>query len=301
VDRGRVPSEDGEIAVIAWDEHLWAVVLEAPEPDETNGAEPLGLSVFAGGDDRGRSVLRRAVDAVLRLAAPERVVAVVHRERRDAWERELLDLPIDNVLTEPTDRGTAPRVLLPLLHVLGRDPGARLLVVSPRPGFEDPEVLRHAIERVLLEDTDDGDVVMLGATPECARPGVDYLMPRVTVTGREELAGIERPLRATRAAAAIARGGMLDTGVVVGRASLLHELYRLALPRLIDVCALAVDSAVCRAWVLDYVYQDLPHLDLARHVLLAEPELVRLARVDGRVRVPQRQSPRVALAGGRLA
>jgi hypothetical protein len=53
--------------------------------------------------------------------------------------------------------------------------------------------------------------------------------------------------------------------------------------------------------VLDYVYQDLPHLDLARHVLLAEPELVRLARVDGRVRVPQRQSPRVALAGGRLA
>src|SRR5262245_31154240 len=107
----------------------WAIVLAAGE------GKRLRELTMRGGIDTpkqfcslrgGRSLLGDALARAARIAPRKRMLVVVAAEHRRFWERELADLPRENVIVQPANRGTAAGVLLPALTVLERDPEARL-------------------------------------------------------------------------------------------------------------------------------------------------------------------------------
>src|SRR5262245_39381555 len=110
----------------------WALVLAAGdgtrlrELTTRNGiATPKQYCSLRGGRSLLGDVLARAGRCVPR----RRIVVVVAEQHRRFWERELADFPPENIVVQPSNRGTAAGILLPLLTVLERDPGARLAVL----------------------------------------------------------------------------------------------------------------------------------------------------------------------------
>src|SRR5262245_33382827 len=77
----------------------------------------------------GRSLLGDALARATRVVPRKRVIVIVAEEHRPYWSTDLRGLPAENVIVQPRNRGTAPGILLPLLTVLERDPGARVAIL----------------------------------------------------------------------------------------------------------------------------------------------------------------------------
>jgi mannose-1-phosphate guanylyltransferase len=54
------------------------------------------------------------------------IVSAAHAQY---WRSSVQELPAGNIIVQPTDRGTAIGILLPVLAILERDPHARLLIL----------------------------------------------------------------------------------------------------------------------------------------------------------------------------
>ena len=228
------------------------------------------------------SPLRGAVNRALRLVSPERVVAVVGPERLATWEHELQELHLSNVVAPAGDRGSAPAILLAIHHILRLDPLARLVVIRPVEGTCDPEMLRYAVERVLMTASPvDERITLVAATPPSADPRHSFVMPGSATDGLTHgVASYLRPTRPSHAAALIARGGLWDTGVLIGDACALVRLYKRVLPRLAHAFRVALASDHdCRMWVRDYLFDVLPTLDFSADLLARAPERLRVLRL----------------------
>lgn len=111
----------------------WAVVLaggsgrrlEAMTTDARGSRVPKQYCALRG----ERSLLQLALARAERLVPGDRIVVVVQRDHRSWWSRELADLPPENVLVQPRDRGTGVGLHLALLAVRERDPEATVAVL----------------------------------------------------------------------------------------------------------------------------------------------------------------------------
>jgi mannose-1-phosphate guanylyltransferase len=186
------------------------------------------------------SMLRRALQRAARLVPVSNIRVVVATEHRKWWERELADLPASSAVVQPADRGTAAGVLLPLTPILRQDPEG-IVVLLPADHHVGMEwVLQAAIDRALAAVRANPErVVFLGMTPEDAEDS-DYgwIVP---VPGHPEgssgPAAVERFREkpdAAEAAALLARGGLVNSFVLVARASTLQALYAERLADLAD-------------------------------------------------------------------
>jgi len=70
----------------------------------------------------GASLLDEALARGEAVTSRSRVLAVVAGCHRRWWEGALRSLPPDNVIVQPENKGTAAGLLLPLLHIVTRDP-----------------------------------------------------------------------------------------------------------------------------------------------------------------------------------
>jgi mannose-1-phosphate guanylyltransferase len=64
----------------------------------------------------GRSLLREALQRAETIASPANRCIVVAPHHRHWWDAELAAEPESNVIVQPSNRGTANGILLPLLH-----------------------------------------------------------------------------------------------------------------------------------------------------------------------------------------
>ena len=110
----------------------WAIVLAAGEGSRLSaltrtrdGLIPKQFCSLDGGPTLFSSALERASSVV----GEDRVVPIVAAQHRGLWAPELRGFPRQNVVVQPRNRGTAAGILLPLLHVLDRDPQARVAVL----------------------------------------------------------------------------------------------------------------------------------------------------------------------------
>jgi mannose-1-phosphate guanylyltransferase len=92
-------------------------------------------------------MLRWALERAGRIVSPNRVVAIVAARHRSWWRDALSDLPTGNVVVQPSDRGTAVGVLLPLLRVYQRDRRAMVALLPSDQFVEEEGRLRETFER----------------------------------------------------------------------------------------------------------------------------------------------------------
>ncbi len=271
----------GEIA------NTWSLVLAAGEGSRLR-------SLTTSGDDSvpkqfcslrgGPSLLHEALARAGGVAEPQRTCVVIAEQHRRWWEMPLRHLPQANLVVQPCNRGTGHGILLPLLHLLERDPAARLVIFPSDHHVRQEPVLAGALRRAVDRLARGGEeILLLGLEPEQTDPELGYIVPgngdgRGTFAVRQF---VEKPPQSA-ARELIAHGALWNAFIIATSARALLSMFLRCAPRLVHEMRAAVRSeraTAGRAGRIAELYARLPQLDFSRHVLPGQEQHLRVLRV----------------------
>ncbi len=270
------------ISATATREHSWAIVLAAGEGTRlralTTNAEGQAVPKQFCSFDGSQSLLRSTLERARRVVDTERVVVVVTEHHRTWWEPEVADLPERNVIVQPSGRGTASGVLLPLLEILERDRDAIVTALPSDHFVANEAVLQGALEKAMsaVEERTDR-VVLLGMAPDGPETGYGWIVPSPGTDGctRRVAAFVEKPEEGV-AIELMDRGALWNSFLFVAGGTALIELYQRALPLLLQSFRRCLDESDGDPKALEALYVDRPSHDFSRDVLERLPERLRL-------------------------
>jgi mannose-1-phosphate guanylyltransferase len=255
--------------------HTWAVVLAAGE-----GSRLRTLTTTASGEAvpkqfcslrGGPSLLHEALARARAVAPAHQVCAVVAEQHRLWWSSALQELEPGNIVVQPTNRGTAHGIMLPLLHIAARDPDAVIILLPADHHVLDENTLAQSLRRAAtLARVRAGAVVLLGVEPDHADPELGYILPGDGTTS--ELTRVrqfvEKPAPA-RARELLDQGALWNIFIVAATARALLSLFRQDhADTLARMQALIRDGATHSGRrTLAALYKDLPAIDFSRDLL----------------------------------
>jgi len=265
----------------------WAILLAGGEGTRLQALTrtPQGLAVpkqycsFQG----GRTLLQVSLERAKRVAPPDHVIPIVAAHHAEWWEGELSEFPVENVVVQPENKGTAPGILLPLLTILRRW-RRPAVVILPTDHYVDEEgVLRDAIDRACeaLEPRDDR-VILLGMKPE--GPAADYgwiLAGAADSNGLRTITETAEKPDASDAARLYRMGGLWNTFILVARGEALLRLYQDSQPLLVKLFSSTMRHHGWNLATLRNLYAALPALDFSRDLLARAGDRLRVLPVRG--------------------
>jgi mannose-1-phosphate guanylyltransferase len=271
-----------------WDAgHNWALVLAAGDGSRLQALTMTASGVAIpkqfcslGGET---SLLHDALRRARVVADSQRTCAIVADYHRRWWQPLQLGIPAANLIPQPRNRGTATGILLPLLHIVHRDPEATLLVLPSDHYVRNEEVLAGSLRSAMTAiERDRRHVILLGITPDEPDPELGYV---VADGGSDDSVRpvrefVEKPTLAT-ARALIARGGVWNSFIFAANGQALLRAFEARCPDLVGEMRHIVTStnSGTRRARLAQLYEQLPALDFSRDILQCSPELLRVMPV----------------------
>lgn len=268
--------------------HTWVVVLAAGDgrrlhhltKNESGVPVPKQFCSLSG----GQSLLRSALSRAEAVAPPRRICTIVAEQHRRWWEPALSTLVRDNVIVQPRNRGTANGILLPLLHILRRDPGARVVLLPSDHYVEHEAELARALRGTIRKlGAASSEVLLLGIAPDEADPDLGYIVPGARIARNLSTVArfVEKP-HGAQAQELIDSGALWNAFIVAAHARTLLDLFNARFPWIVQ----AMQSAVARdqAMPADPVatadlYKQLADVDFSRQVLEGAEERLRVVPV----------------------
>ncbi len=269
--------------------NTWAIVLAAGEGSrlhsltttEAGIAIPKQYCSLRGGP----SLLREALQRAETVASPASRCIVVARHHKRWWAAELAAESESNIIVQPGNRGTAIGILLPLLHIMARDPDARVVLLPSDHHVRNELHLAAALQEAVrkLEARRD-HVLLLGISPEEADPGLGYIVP-----GGLDRPGVwtvsrfvEKP-NAPLARVLIDAGALWNAFIVAAHAQALLQVLAQRFPRVVAEMRSVIERNQCTGDAPDAVidlYRGLPDIDFSRQILQHTAPVLRVLRVN---------------------
>ncbi len=121
-----------------------------------------------------QTMLQETARRVLPLIPYEHILVVTGPAYADLVREQLPELPPENVIVEPSGRGTAPAIGLGALHIRRRDPNGVMAVLSADHSIERPELF---CRQLVVGETmaRQGYLFTLGITPAAPATGYGYI------------------------------------------------------------------------------------------------------------------------------
>lgn len=268
---------------------LWAIVLAAGE-----GTRLAALTAAVHGRPvpkqfaaihGSRTFLQRTMDRIAPIVPPSRTVVVVADGHADLATVQLAEFQGATIVRQPANRGTGAGVLLPLAHVLARDPDARVVVFPSDHHVARESAFAAAVKRaVRAADTARSGVALVGAAAESAATDLGWIAcagPACDAGARAVERFVEKP-GAEVAEALLVRRALWNTLIIAARGCALWLLAS----RHVEPVASGLDryrariGAPAAAEELRRIYATLPSSDLSRDILEKAGGLRAVAMVD---------------------
>jgi mannose-1-phosphate guanylyltransferase len=256
------------------DPHLWTIILAAGD-----GTRLLPLTRAIHGEDLpkqfarlcgDKSLLQRTVLRAMQWSAPERIVVVVARDRERLAAEQLASHGRFDLVAQPTNLGTGPGLLLPLVNVLAKNHDARVVILPSDHFVKAEEAFAAALHRAVTRVTRTGGTVLIGATPENAEEQYGWIVPcRERTPGVFGVSSFREKPDAAAARELAANGALWSTFVLASRAHALVELARATIPAQVDLFEdyrRAIYTSR-RLAVLSDIYSRMTPADFSRNVL----------------------------------
>jgi mannose-1-phosphate guanylyltransferase len=270
------------------DRRLWAIVLAGGEGTrlaETTwrmygSALPKQFLSFG----QSRTLLQTTLDRLGGLVTWQRVVVVVAARHVDVAREQLAEFPGVQIVAQPLNAGTGPGVLLPLCHVLARDPLAHVALIPSDHDFRAPAKMLQALATARRAVRSRASMVLIGARAEWAASDLGWIVPK-RLRRRSPVSSIEAFVEKPEpgvAAGLLERGALWNTMLCVARAAGLWQLAQRHLPAqaaLFEEYARSIGTDAAAGCLRD-VYDRLPPADFSRD-LVAASEGLRVTTMDG--------------------
>jgi mannose-1-phosphate guanylyltransferase len=181
-----------------------------------------------------RSLLQQTADRLGAVAAPERTFVVCGPAHAAAVARQLPELPEENVLVEPSPKGSGPAIGLAAALIARQDPEAVMGSFAADHDVQDEAAFVRAVE-IAVAAARRGYLVTIGLKPTRAETGYGYIERTEDAVVTTEVGSAYRATRfhekpdQSRAEEYVASGRFLwNASMFVWRAqTLLDELARL--------------------------------------------------------------------------
>jgi mannose-1-phosphate guanylyltransferase len=254
--------------------NTWAVVLAAGEGSRLKSLTTTrdGLSVpkqfcsLNGGASLLGDALRRAEV----IAMPERICVVVAEQHRQFWEPQLDSVHAANIIVQPANRGTATGILLPLLHILARDPDARIALLPSDHHVREESVLGdHLCKAVSLLEHARDQIILLGMEPDELDPDLGYIVPGARHrTGLHSVQTFFEKPSDVQARELMLQGALWNVFIMAARGRTLLKVFTNAMPATVAAMreAIAIDRLTHQHNAILTLYRMLPDVDFSRDI-----------------------------------
>jgi mannose-1-phosphate guanylyltransferase len=228
--------------------------------------------------------MQEALQRAASIAPIQRTCSIVAAQHRRWWEAPLYHLPEENVIVQPENRGTAHGILLPLLHIVERDPNATVVLLPADHHVRDEVVMAQSLRKAAALATVNPDsIYLLGMEPDEPDTELGYIVPASggRIVASKVLQFVEKPA-IKQATALLDRGALWNVFIIAATARALLALYE---KRFADTVmemrgVVARDrSATLDAMAAFDLYQRLPNLDFSRDVLEGNESTLRVLPV----------------------
>jgi mannose-1-phosphate guanylyltransferase len=271
---------------------LWSIILAGGEGTRLrplvlrihSDARPKQFAVLVG----ERSLLRQTLDRSALLVPPERTVVVATRTHAQFFAGDSWGEHPPRVLLQPSDRGTAAGVLLPVHRIERMDPGATVLVFpSDHYVGDDDAFMVHAERMAAATNRHPLRILLAGVPPDAPETGYGWIEPGMTIE-RNAWGPLSRIARFVEkptedaARALMSRGGLWNTFVMAARVRTLIAAGRRTLPLLHDRLARIGDrDGDDETRGIESAYRLAPTANFSQGVLAAIPEALAVAPMPG--------------------
>jgi mannose-1-phosphate guanylyltransferase len=274
-------------------QHVWALILAGGDGVRLRPltTKPCGTAVpkqFCSLHG-GRSLLEDALARASKLVPDERICTIVAQHHHQWWSecKDLTRLPHENLIVQPRNRGTGIGVLYGVLHILAKDPDARIVMLPSDHYVRDEAVLRDALSIALQRIEEGRDrPVLLGIEPDDLDTDLGYVLPGgPDPAGGQHIAKFVEKPSADTAAALTEQGGLWNTFIIAGFGQTLVNLF---LPRFSPMVmemqvilsrALSLGTSAAGWPAIVDLYTRLPTLDFSCDILEEKVADVCLLRV----------------------
>ncbi|NKE70254.1 sugar phosphate nucleotidyltransferase [Candidatus Manganitrophus noduliformans] len=186
-----------------------------------------------------RTMLEHTLDRMERMIRADRIFVVVGAEHAPYVASLSKARPATRFLFQPRNRETLPGVLLPLVHVLNRNPEGKV-VIFPSDHFvwEETRFIDPIRWNVRLLDSFPESLTLLGIRPDLPEPEYGWIEPRRVVCESDGYSALsvgsfhEKPAK-RKARALMKLGGLWNTLIFAARAATLYRLARSAAPEMV--------------------------------------------------------------------
>ena len=220
-----------------------------------------------------QTLLETALQRAGTVTSPRKICTVVAEQHRTWWQPSLVDYAPEQIIEQPLNRGTAIGIMLPLLHILERDPDAHVVMLPSDHYVQEENILteslQFAITRLQQQTTD--RMIILGMEPEQPDCELGYVLPGhhlddgvYTVTSF-----VEKPPM-LRAHYLLAQGALWNSFIVATKARTLVNLFMQRCAGVLEEMQHTLQAArpgLLRSRLLQELYGRLPSLDFSRDIL----------------------------------
>ena len=269
----------------------WAVILAGGD-----GTRLKSLTRHIAGDERpkqfcpvlgGQTLLAETQNrAALELAA-ERTLYVVNRAHESYYAPILSDESAENLVVQPSNRGTAPAILYSLLRIAARDPLAVVAFFPSDHYISDNAKFMSQIRSALDTARQRRDlVVLLGLEPESPEVEYGWIEPAKAIHGHAKVFGVrrfwEKPNKMLAQVLQL-RGCLWNSFVMVAAVQALLEIIESAIPELYhsfsSLTPLFGNAAETKA--IELLYSHVAEVNFSHQVLALKPERLAVLKVTG--------------------
>jgi len=265
--------------------HEWAVILAGGD-----GTRLRELSYKVSGDRRpkqfseffgGKTLLAHTQVRLQPLFLEKNTLFVLNQEHRMYYWKELSDVPANQKLVQPSNRGTAPAIALGVLEIMRRDPDSTIALFPSDHHYVESSIFQATIDWALRLAKNYEDRILIVGAP-ATYPEVEYgwiqLGPSVVDCPSNPLHYVsrfwEKPSLAD--ARALQKSGSLwNTFVMIGAGSAFLEVLAASVPHLLDAIGNELSPTA-----LDRIYPAIEAIDFSKDVLSLLPERLLVLR-DG--------------------
>ncbi|RME59828.1 MAG: mannose-1-phosphate guanyltransferase [Caldilineae bacterium] len=235
----------------------------------------------------GRSMLQETVARLEGVAPLENIYVITGQRYRDLVAAQLPDLPLENIIVEPSGRNTGPAIGLACVHLQRRDPNAVIGLLHSDHVIQDTDQYRAVLRQAEVAALE-GYLTVLGIEPQFPHTGYGYIKRTgdpLPVPGDLSVYPVERflekPDRATAEQFLAAGGYYWNAGNFICRVDQMLGEFARQLPT-VHAGLMDIQAALGRpdaADILAAVWENLPSISID-HGIMEHAERVAVVPLD---------------------